>query len=409
VSNEDDAPITPVKIEDASDVGVKSKSAAKTIVERLATFASITALIVSFIGALGYPAAVFQFKTLHIPTEFLTQGRFLRAGIIPAVVLLLSAVILYFTGRLLVPIARRIKLQFAGKGKTKDLSTAWGCALAPVVLPFFIWFVGFWLGAVFTFIWWPIVGLKSFAQKFGTLWAVVLTIAFLAISAIVQIRFWKKARPAARRRRDKRESSRAAGGDVEVTFEEVPFQGLYAAVMFGGWHLGVCYTLRHAFQTWKIDVRFLTSDTSWMSSLVVALVIGAMFYVAFSLPAFASINRSKRRIAWLELSIYVLAAYLVAVFSYSRSYYWKTPKFLGGGKPEPVSIWIDGSETNINLKILLPKASCIRTNDRWLCQTVYLLDATGEYFILVDDHEPGVHSLLISKSKISVISKSEPQ
>ena len=45
----------------------------KPIYESLATLASLTALVVGLVAALGFPAAILQFNRLRIPTELLSM------------------------------------------------------------------------------------------------------------------------------------------------------------------------------------------------------------------------------------------------------------------------------------------------------------------------------------------------
>src|SRR6266850_8478557 len=79
----------------------------KPIYESLATLASLTALVVGLVAALGFCAAILQFNRLRIPTELLSYGRSLRAGIIPTLIPVIGCMVLLVIGRFLASMARK--------------------------------------------------------------------------------------------------------------------------------------------------------------------------------------------------------------------------------------------------------------------------------------------------------------
>ena len=66
--------------------------------DRLGSLASLIGATVGLIAALGFPSASWQYFRLGIPEQFLSYDRALRAGVLPAAVLVLVLVFLYSVG-----------------------------------------------------------------------------------------------------------------------------------------------------------------------------------------------------------------------------------------------------------------------------------------------------------------------
>ena len=143
----------------------------KPIYESLATLASLTALVVGLVAALGFPAAILQFNRLRIPTELLSYGRSLRAGIIPTVMLVIGCMVLLVIGRFLASMARKA----AKRGRADDEQDSDGVlsfVKLLLVLPFVLWFIAFMVAAMITFVWWPFVFFRYLWRNLGAIWTV---------------------------------------------------------------------------------------------------------------------------------------------------------------------------------------------------------------------------------------------
>jgi len=275
--------------------------------------------------------------------------------------------------------------------------------LLPFFFIFFVWFFVFWLASLVTFVWWPFIFLRYLARNFSFVWA--LAAILFGVALYIGVGRWssKKVKERSTQHRPNVSLQRSVNATRE-RFER-PFLAWYGVLMFGGWHLLNAYSLQQVLQEFGIRLEFLTMNVLLLMSVLWGLGIGAGFFAGFSLPAFASKNPRKRRLAWAEIITYTLVAYTALVIVYSTSVYWRMPDYIGGGRPEPISIWLDASGTQFDLNRQLPQAKCTREVQQWMCTSAYLLDASGDRLILVDNQTPVSNSLVIPKAKVRALAK----
>ena len=239
------------------------------------------------VAALGFPSASLQYYHLRIPLQFLGYDRALRAGILPTFVLMILMAVLFGVGYL----AARVVPWVRTGGMSVDVFLP----IQTVLYPFFLilLFLGFGLILVMltgTFIWaaFPFVWL---AQSFG-LWAMFIALAALAAVVVAQFFLGGKQRE---RRRIKAERM-ASKANAQATQGEpvpdadadqpqaatdepaagLPFSGLYAGLMFGGWFIGALFTLRWASQSW-----FNSKLLGFLSATVILTAGAAVGVAAF--------------------------------------------------------------------------------------------------------------------------------
>jgi hypothetical protein len=381
----------------------------KPIYERLATLASLTGLVVGFMAALGFPAATLQFTHLGIPIEMLSYGRSLRAGIMPTAALIIGSIALLGIGKwlsrtasnLVKPRKRRRIDQTNDEKDRPRIPTNIGSLI------YYVWFTVFAITTWVTFIWWPFVISRYIGRNFGFIWALASLLCIAVAALILPMIFvrWSFSRGMRRRKMSKQLSKERATQEDAFELPIVPFLAGYMALFVGAWHLLDAYTLQQVLHEFGISIEFLTIKVLLLIGAFFGLIAGGILFAAFSLPAFASKNPLTKRLAWAEIVTYTLVAYLALVIIYSTSVYWRMPDSIGGGRPQPVSIWIDSLGSQLDLNSQLPQAKCTLQGQQWMCTSAYLLDATGETLILVDSRTPNANSLVIPQREVQALTK----
>jgi hypothetical protein len=311
--------------------------------------------------------------------------------------LVIGSMVLLVIGKFLASVARNI----VKRGKSEEEHNGGFLSYVKLLfaLPFVLWFIAFFLAAMISFVWWPFIFFRYVWRHFGSIWAIALAVLLVTLNVIMQTLWWRNQKV------KKWQDAKLAAlmkRNLETHDDPFarPFQGTFAALMFGGWHLFLGFTLQKVLQEFSIERGFFTTNLLLLTSALWGLVIGAIFYVGFSLRAFASKRNKIRRLAWLEIGAYTFLAYSALVVIYSTSVYWRMPPFLGGGQPPPVSVWFDGSGSQLDLNRQLPQAKCMRSEEGWMCSSAYLVDASGDSLILVDGESPTSNSLVVPKSKV---------
>lgn len=369
----------------------------KPFYEHLTTIASLTGLILTFVAALGFPAATLQYVHLGIPTELLSYGRSLRAGIVPTMALIVAIALLFAIGKLLTPLAQKLKKH------SRDNNSEISIYFLPVFLTLFVWLLIFFFANAAMVIWLSNIFLRYVANEFGIIWMLAVILFLVITNAFFYLRYFKQMRL----KKLNESEQKARKKPFEFLFDEdsIPFIGAFAGVMFGGWHFLAFYGTRQILSESEYATGFLTMNILIITSICFGLIVGAVFYVSFTMPAFASKRTVIRRLAWLEIITYTLVTYFALVTFYSTSIYSRLPNAIGGGSPQMVSIWIEHPGFPLDMNALLPQAKCAKENQYWVCDSAYLLDVNAEGFILMDSQAIGSNSAVIPKSKVLALTK----
>jgi hypothetical protein len=196
----------------------------KPIYERLATLASLTGLVVGFVAALGFPAATLQFTHLGIPTEMLSYGRSLRAGIMPTAALIIGSIVLLGVGKMLGRNASKLSTLIRRRSGDQTDSDDAGTGILtyiglPFLLIFMLWGLVFAITTFMTLFWWPFVISRYIASNFGFIWGLASFIFIVVVAPGIFVR-WTFSRATRREKMSKQLSKERA---TEQDAFELPF------------------------------------------------------------------------------------------------------------------------------------------------------------------------------------------
>jgi len=389
----------------------------------LATIASVAGAAAGLVAALGFPAAIVQFARLAVPIQFVAYDRVLRAGVLPALALALLVALLWGVGRVLSRLPK-LKAWFMARSWPDSagshaavrvsLNLLYGLVVVPLFLVVFALFLATWLVMIAAMLVWMAYPLVWEARVLG----LPATIGTVVVLIGLWVRFYL---PYLRRqmRRPPIPDSHAPSSDeselaiqredprslVESAFE-MPFVGLYAGLIFGGWLLAALFTVRWAMQAWLGVQLDATVTDAWLR--VAAVLFGFMtfagFFSGFSAPAFASQSRIRRRLAWAELAVIGASLYVAFAWQYSHEVYHWVPQSLGGGRPEQVALEYDPGSSDADLARLLPGAGCSSTGHIWRCQTAYLVEARADNWVVADGASPTARSIVVPRASVILVS-----
>lgn len=408
-----------------SNSSVDSRPKRSDWTDRLARLASLVGSIIGLIAALGFPSASLQYFRLEVPIQFLSYDRVLRAGVLPAMALILLAFGLfcigYFAPRQGPRYKRLSSFDFEG--------TPWSVRLLLYPLMFILisaFAIAFLLVASGTLVWiaYPFVWI---ARTFGL---AIMFGALVGALAIFSIGFVLWSQKTMRRRMSSQERATSSptaarpdvasaqdratmDADVEQpeaepansdSAEGVPFAGLYQGFMFGVLTLGALFTLRLAFQSWfGLRLNFLSPTLILGVAAAVAVIIYAAFFSQTTIPAFSSHDRTTRLLARTELVIAGLLIYGSFGWLYADLFYENVPQIFGGGRPASISAEISMHELSTDLSVALPTAQCSRQGTSWVCKNLYLVDAGGANWVVADAPESRGHAIVIPQAEFTLI------
>jgi flagellar motor protein MotB len=338
---------------------------------------SITGFLV-LVAALGLPATTEQLDRLSLPTELVTYERALRAGILPAAALVAG-------GAMLLAIGHALKRLGSWLKEWSRLEGTGSSSFIDFIFLIFVFAYGFWTLVIICF-WFIAVSAnplgildeiskfhQSLFEKHFLIWCLSVMIASLFVVRFLMVF--------------------VLGSFI------VPFTAFIMAVLTTVLHI-------QSMREMVLNIRADLDDEVllYAASIAWGMLNGLITYLVFSMPAFDVGTSIEKKLAWTELFTYGLLFYLLLVETYSNSIYHRLPLIYGGGKPQSVSIWIDTSSSQLNLSQKLPEANCVQEGKQSRCTSAYLVDASGDTWILADSEAPPSRGLAIEKDQIIALS-----
>jgi hypothetical protein len=407
--------LTSQGLTNAAPASSGSNSGTPSWGERLATIASLAGAAIAVVAALGFPAAIVQFSRLAVPRQFLTYDRALGAGILPALALVFVVTLLWGVGYVL---SQRHQLwAWYRARKWPDLakmpspvrivlSGLYAVVVVPTLLVLFVVFIALVLAMFAAMLIWmsyPFVWEKRVLGLPATIATVAIVVALWIRYYLPYLRSRITRRPSIA---DLHESTaNKSTPEIDASGSEEPFAGLYGGLGFGGWMWAALFTIRWATQPWLgVKLNAMITDARLRTIAVVfGFIVYSVFFSDSSAPAFASVSRIRRRLAWAELTVVGASLYAVFAWQYANEVYPWVPQSLGGGRPEPVILDYNPGTSDTDLGRLLPAASCAREGTDWRCQKAFLVEARGDNWVITDGASPTARSVVVPRSAVILV------
>jgi hypothetical protein len=387
--------------------------AAQRGLTRLESLLKMAAGLLVLVAGMGVPAVYVQFRNYGIPTDFVTYGEVLRAGAVPSALLTLVAVYLAWVTRKAVALPNL---------KESPIMTL---LLLPIVLPT----IAIWLalvilmivGSISLCLLWFAPAIRASMRVIGghdpTQQQVLLAFLVLVLLLTLASYLFTRSRlfPRSGLRRWMPElSSRQAGTWIvrliENHWRRAEASGISLAFLLlwtaGSTVLGSVFNLiwmRAAFRTWLPQyATVLTGGRIAAVALTTTLLVFLFFTVFFVGRKLKSDHNVQRRQGvWLAAGTVVLG-YLLCAVLYSTSIYPTLWRGLGGGRPIPVTVWLEGESLTSSLRGTMAGVTFHPEGQVVRCDGLLLLQSSSDWFVFVGG-APKRQGLVVPRSGIKML------
>jgi len=384
--------------------------AAQRGLTRLESFLKMAGGLLVLVAGMGVPAVYVQFRNYGIPTDFVTYGEVLRAGAVPSALLTLVAIYLAWVTRKAVALPDL---------KESPIMTL---LLLPIVLPMLAAALALFILEILGSI---ILGVLLLAPAIRAGMRVIsghnptqqqaLYLAFLVLVVPLApaIYLWgrfllPRLMPMLPSRRAGIrailrwiENFRRVGEAANPTFFRWLTAG--AIVLFPLASLVNLIGIRTAFRTWLPHyATMLTGGRIAAVTLTTALYVFLFFTLFFVGRKMESDDKVHRRQGiWLAAGTVVLG-YLLCAVLYSTSIYPTLWRGLGGGRPIPVTVWLEGESLTSSLRDTMAGVAFRPDGQMVRCDGLLLLQSSSDWFVFVGG-TPERKGLVVPRSGIKML------
>ena len=385
----------------------------------LATVENALKIIVASVGlvaALGFPAVYLHFSTFGVPTTFISYDHVLRAGALPAVLLMLFGTYVYWT-------VKEVHLGMTPMHFPRFSLIGYALIL-PLYLPLMISTLVGGLSMQILLAWaivWP------FAWSTSRIFGIdidnrVKLCCAIALYLIVHIIVWRKARD---KSGNKESYLDRANKMYEWLVKVEPMRTVMRAVMLtiqspkditGRGVIITIATIILSFNLIPYSIKGVLYlwDPSWSQLLPTSYILGLgnmgalLCFLTFMLLVIMqwldNDDHRVRRMGFFGAITVVLVLYLVSVGIYSYILYPRLPQGLGGGKPTQVVLWIGKDDLPPDVRERLPAGLFSEQGSVTRIEYIYLFSQDEKRIILVDESIGPALGLLVLQDKIKAIS-----
>jgi hypothetical protein len=399
-------------------------AASPNFLDRLGKLLEIIVGAAAIAAAIGLPAVYVHYTSFGVPTSFVTYDQILRAGILPALLLLLVAWYVYLTieeykegtskvgafmvpSMLVAPIPIAAALIFLAGGLANSTWLFWH-SLRPI----------FWALSKFAL---PVSERIHLYLAIGA--GIILFIAG-GIETIYEI-VMEEQRQHRPMHADPEQVSlppRAADDDAtDVNSQETEFKKLQTKLarwLIAGsvWliisFMGLAYMLLavHSVQWYldqlDVDVAFLTKYQDDLYSIVVGAWLGTLAFIILvsTWHLMRSGNQRLRLLITFVNILMVSSSFATVVWGYSVHLYPQIPPAFGGGRSDLAMVWIAKDDLPADVRGQLRRARCVTIGTVVRCQGVYLFYIGPDIVILADHSKDARNAILIPRAKIKAVS-----
>lgn len=411
------------------------------------TVLKLAAAGLALVAAMGFPAVYLHFSRFGIPTHFASYDHILRAGILPAALLLFVSTYVYWAW-----LSYR-----ARKPKTRFLYVLLILFAPLAALPVMVLLAGL-LAGLLLFFWalsWPFAWLLSLltgsmpSNRALLYTAGVISGGGVVASLLVVIPFvrrlllhqrfvsglrgrhrleeeprlaagWAEYPPAPDEvssppAEDEASSPPASDGGTETPADPLGagrsevstrdrFSLWYVPLLLAEF-VGGLYGIKGVLYLWDARLSGLLGHRFIL--LLGAACVAA--YSLFGLIVFAerlteSEDIKRRFWGFVTLTGILITLFLGFVTLYSYSFYQRIPRGLGGGRPDRIVIWAARADFPPDFQTKLRRAACGGDAENVKCENLYLIYDDKDMLIVADHDGPGAAGLLLPRAKIKAVS-----
>jgi hypothetical protein len=353
------------------------------------------AIAAALVTALGYPAVIVQFVWHGIPAAFIDKELAIRAGTLPAVILILISWALLYSVRTLSMdeemrdwmrrghVAKVYAGIIVGFCVLRLMAAATKSALALI-------------GNLHM----PrnISGLTFDAMLLVTVALIVLVILLALTPLSALIRYWRM-----------RNIARIERGVLAMY--RVPWQSLHRmkplslvivswvavgaiSLLSGWWQLSI---------SGPVPAAWLAGESAfeWINIVAVFSTFPFLFAVTAQAALPEELPADIRRRLQMELrAASVALAYIPLVIVYSLEWYPALPSFLGGGKPPSATLWVEAKSLPKFAPSKLTRLKVVTEGDTLRFEKCFLIHANSDIVILSDSDDPYASTLVLPRDAV---------
>jgi hypothetical protein len=360
---------------------------------------------VGLVAAIGFPAVAVQLFRFGVPTAAYTYEQVLRAGILPAAVLVILAA-------------------YAVAGAKVVATSGWrrffglhSLLLLPLMVPAFIVLL---LGVVAYLVlclWallWVVVQGAGFVAEVAVSNRTLLQISAIVL-AVTGVLFLtalvlQKHVPVVGRLLGAFARSSDSNRRVQPPAQEAaPTSLATPRIEWFGLAMLLIAPLVYVYALWAVAYIWdpaLTGAVRHLYLMSGALTIGALldaFYIGttqFARRGAGDAAPSSRRMLVGAVAI----VYVIFEASYAAWWYPRLPAGFGGGKPSPITLWLKGDDPGGDIASALARITAAPSRGMTRVDGAYILSEAADRVILTNANEPPAEGIFISRSRIMGVS-----
>lgn len=413
---------------------VGSQEAKGGLLTTLEDFLKVSAAGLGMVAAMGIPAVYVNFTRYGLPTHFMSNEQFLRAGILPTVFLVVVGIYVYY-------VLREYK---SNKGTFRSVAMLIFLSVPFVIIPLITLLIGA-LSLILLYIW-------AILWTFGALFSVLFNITvasrtLLYISPFVLLTFviiylllqftymkWKdkkgifwnvlrmsykyinRTKNITTNDKEGKETNGAKNITTNVEKgEERKTPGknkdewskilIWLPPTILALLILVLYAFKAVIYIWDPKLSPMVSHKFiFLFGVGNSIIYFAFILLIASLECLGSTERRIRSKGIFIIVSIVTFTYITSVAFYSYFFYPRMSYGLGGGKPTPINIWIDENDFPIDMQKKLFNAKFRQDSNVIRGTNIYLFQVDVNHIVILDSDIPPTNGIQLPSGKIKAIS-----
>ena len=365
------------------------------------------------VAAIGLPAVSIQLARYDVPVSTAGYQDVLRAGILPAAVLVAVSAYCIAAGRILTRLGLR------------EFLSMHSLILLPLLVPaYLLAVVGvLCLGLLYVWglLWLLALALESLSsiqlsnrQLLITAAALIATGAVLALAFKLTERYWANRRGAfwdvlrnvlvrPQEQPAKAQATQESTDGVEAKEPDSKTSWLLGLI-FLPFLVLLLYSIKGALHVWDPEVGELLTHGYVLLAALASGMIFAMFFAGVMLsnsaaPGMKGTRRQKRAVVAVAMVVYVLFALVYSTWGYPLLY-----AGLGGGRPQPIILWLKQDDSADDIRTVLKETKVSSTGTLKRVDHSFVLLSGADDLLLTDKPAGGGKALLVSRSRLMALS-----
>jgi len=413
--NRTDTPVEPAAVSYAPDGSPSHAVSTATIgdsrqgiVGNVELLLKLAAAGVGLVAVMGFPAVYLQFSRFNIPAHFASYDQVLRAGILPAGLLVLAGFYLFWGVREFRKATPSHVFQVVPLILLSPLIV---CVLAVLIISIISYVLIVTWALVWVVTWFVSRISGTMMTNRHVLYIAAGILVSLATSYILvpPFRPWLKSlrRFSLIRFEGKNQSTENGASttkdlDSQEDGEETPWL-IIVSLPFT--LIIALYSVKALAYIWDPTLSpLLTHRFILILDTTCALILPTILMLRTCRKWMTSTDRTKKLKGYGTIGSLFTVALISSMVAYSNSLYPRIPRGLGGGRPEKLVIWIAKEDFPEDLQQRISKAKFISRGDTIRCENIYLIYDDSATLIIVDGNSAPASGAILPRDKVKAIS-----